>query len=1160
MPPQLSQLHPSIETSLKDPTFSDPYLSAPLDPDEADFRSSAIRLTPVPDGASSPCPSSDLHGAPSLDTASVDQSAFQPDNSNPSVLSPGDELLSNPSARGSPNPGHGMTGLNLSLNPAELSNWQPDQAMSHNTPDSIQLSSPQPILPSAQLLSPILTDNPSPTSDVTSHSFCPGSDALLSPESTQNLPPLITSPVSDALSVHMDPDSARARSPIVMVESVSRGDSPVRGANYSRRPSSAYLSPGDLDSDDDDEMDDGLSVVSRTADGSWVRDTTTGQAGVDPTSRGDTLVPSPNEMEAHRELGEKNAVIYSWTASVSEATSEAGGDEFLGVEDRSRKHRPGNRRRAKSAGDPSLQQDYFNYRSQFDDPSLPGPGVLVQEKSDDEESSEFELGSGSGSESPVASVFQAREDEMNHDSNIPFLNQPNPEDEEPLPSQFIRVRPWQDPARDPFPKATKMQPHNSSAAMMEFQRRARELDTASRFATWGTRNLSQVEVNGIIGGDSLERLSIGDADKGKKQERRSSLRNFLPRSTSPLKRQRSEATLNNAASGGDGVVQDDQNQAGLQRKTSTSSHRRKLSLGKPSRSPSLSAGGAMAAIAGGMASIGSGTRLSPGPSSRPTWPRGRSKSEIPLPAAPGLMDLMTSHGGPPVANPGYSATPRQSTDPEPVRNDAGGEDEEDDDEEGLVMEFPVQPNLPVPTLEGFKTQITQLNPRLTPVLLERLAKEQLCRYKKLVDHKSTHARVAGTHSCTSGNYCVGQGGEAKTLPPRMNAQDSDAAQTQFQIAGHGHDTTTDADIQILGGEGTVTAAQFPAGVPLPPVERLPAEFECPICFKVKKFQKPSDWSKHVHEDVQPFTCTFPRCNEPKSFKRKADWVRHENERHRQLEWWTCTLPDCHHTCYRKDNFVQHLVREHKMTEPKGKKASKTRGNDPVEGQQFWDLVEQCRQETTKSPRDEPCRFCGNVCSSWKKLTVHLAKHMEQLALPVLGLIQERDILPIHTNSSPAAIPSSIAPLTDHHPVQFGQSNSYSGSSTVHFNPVFTPSVTTPQDGLLSAEPEAMNPYEEMASEQFLHPGVEHHSPLHQNSVTYPPPFNVNPRPRTPNSIPDVNVYSPNPGKEEMEPVYDSQGPMYMSPTTEGEYSYPDPMATSLSYDSGVRNHMQNHYA
>jgi hypothetical protein len=117
-------------------------------------------------------------------------------------------------------------------------------------------------------------------------------------------------------------------------------------------------------------------------------------------------------------------------------------------------------------------------------------------------------------------------------------------------------------------------------------------------------------------------------------------------------------------------------------------------------------------------------------------------------------------------------------------------------------------------------------------------------------------------------------------------------------------------------EGNVAPAAFPSGVPLPPVKRLPAEFECPLCFKVKKFYKPSDWTKHVHEDVQPFTCTFPNCGEPKSFKRKADWVRHENERHRQLENWTCQIADCNHTCYRKDNFVQHLVREHKIAEPR----------------------------------------------------------------------------------------------------------------------------------------------------------------------------------------------------------------------------------------------------
>src|SRR5690606_37638720 len=90
---------------------------------------------------------------------------------------------------------------------------------------------------------------------------------------------------------------------------------------------------------------------------------------------------------------------------------------------------------------------------------------------------------------------------------------------------------------------------------------------------------------------------------------------------------------------------------------------------------------------------------------------------------------------------------------------------------------------------------------------------------------------------------------------------------------------------------------LPAGIPVPPVSSFtnPVTFECPICFKLKKFAKPSDWSKHVHEDLQPFTCTYKACTnpradakaEPKSFKRKADWVRHENEKHRKLEWWTC---------------------------------------------------------------------------------------------------------------------------------------------------------------------------------------------------------------------------------------------------------------------------------
>lgn len=56
---------------------------------------------------------------------------------------------------------------------------------------------------------------------------------------------------------------------------------------------------------------------------------------------------------------------------------------------------------------------------------------------------------------------------------------------------------------------------------------------------------------------------------------------------------------------------------------------------------------------------------------------------------------------------------------------------------------------------------------------------------------------------------------------------------------------------------------------------------------------------------------------------------------------------------------------------------------------IWAIVERCRQDTTKQPKDEPCRFCGNICNSWKKLTVHLAKHMEQISMPILPLVEQK---------------------------------------------------------------------------------------------------------------------------------------------------------------------------
>jgi hypothetical protein len=58
---------------------------------------------------------------------------------------------------------------------------------------------------------------------------------------------------------------------------------------------------------------------------------------------------------------------------------------------------------------------------------------------------------------------------------------------------------------------------------------------------------------------------------------------------------------------------------------------------------------------------------------------------------------------------------------------------------------------------------------------------------------------------------------------------------------------------------------------------------------------------------------------------------------------------------------------------------------------IWAIVESCRRDAVKQPKNEPCRFCGNICTSWKKLTVHLAKHMEQISMPILPLVSQKQL-------------------------------------------------------------------------------------------------------------------------------------------------------------------------
>ncbi|KAJ5339130.1 Zinc finger C2H2 [Penicillium brevicompactum] len=1033
----------------------DPYLSTTCDPEEISFQASAIRLTPSLGSPHSNGPGSSPHD-PTVQTSYLD--AYE----------------SNISACASPLSDVFVEPREIELDSGS-SSWRDDSFSSYKSGASAPGPAWSPPMAPSAFQFPNAEHNPVTSTTLTG----PGSNGVQTNSQpglgVYNLEPARLAPSVDQESNGLDPGATRGRSPVFKITKFTRGDSPEGGASHQRRPSqsTAHLSAGPNGLEDEDEENEPEPVLptssKRESDGTWLRDPATNLAGIGPASRGDEYVPSPNDVHVHRVREERNEDITSWSVCVSQANSEAGTPS----PPQPRPHIP-RRLRARSTGDhPLKQEDYFNLQTRTMDRPFLGPGVLVHESSDELSENESV---GTYSNETSAEV----DDPERYDRSTPEVYSsltPTKADES------IRLYPWHDPPRDSAPRTHAMQPDSSTDAMIAFEKRVRDLETASLAATVDNNSIFNVTT-------SFENFSLGERGNREQPKKRTSLlKRPFQQASSMLKRQASEMSLSQSS-----TYPPLQRDAEDQQLKQSYTPRNPFSNRRHSRSPSLS--NALMAMTSQIASVGgsqSVQAVSPAPSPNPErsslnlpqFPgRGRSRSEIPRPTSPGLINLMTAHGGPPVPN---ITSPRVSSDADQTPGstflgpDAGGvEDEHDADasnNKGLVMDFPAIQSLPVPTLEGFKSQIMQLNPRLEPALIHRLAHEQDRRFKVLVGLQQKHAHAVANHSCKSGNFCFALGGKETPLQDTKAPAETKAGQNQFHVSNftNGHEQG------YAIGEGTVAAAQFPPGVPLPPVSRLPARFECPICFQVKTFTKPSDWSKHVQEDVHPFTCTFPHCTEPKSFKRKADWVRHENEKHRHLEWWTCAFPDCSHTCYRKDNFVQHLVREHKMPEPKTKKGTtEPNGRRDQNVERIWQKVEECRHETKQAPQSEPCRFCGNVCSEWRKLSVHLGKHLEQLAMPVLRL----------SKPSSAPIPADegrSAPLASY---ETSLQPQYATQNTILDHSI---------SGIeLSTEPESMT---ESLDYPYLGAGLPlaQAHPLHQNS-TYPPPYAA-PRPRSPE--PDV---------------------------------------------------------
>ena len=827
---------------------------------------------------------------------------------------------------------------------------------------------------------------------------------------------------------------ALAQSPLVTVSDWGRGAVPptqsierTLSPDTRRRSPSIRSTPGDL-------MPGTPNDAFPTFNDQWAGNTSSMRQGLGPEHRPQTAIESVNQLANRREEQERNQAVDTWLdhnadEAFQPAPTEAPVADYPGA-------------------DPNAEDDGIPLGDQTENKYEPGQTYY----------------------NPGGGEFTPEDIEIIR-SNQNWANAP-------------RIHAITND------RSPRYQPQTAQAAMAHYERLCRDTESiVSVTATVGTArrrslpSIADLDVDGLSG-NILKRLTISRTEPRKHSGSSffSGFRTLVRKPSSTLKR-----SLSNHDETGftEGENEKQDNTPHLAPPPRTSSWGKKQT---PNITTALlSVGQSVAAVGAGQAHSRSGsvsatstTSKSPfgGLSVKTTLRRPRSKSDLPrpggksatgsIPSHSTLADLWKRTGGPPVATLATSAMPTSGPPSANVADLEDDDEDDDDDEDGGVKAQAgnIIDSVP-PTFEGFKSYIYHLNPSVPTYLADRIAHQQLIRYKTLLNLKLKHIKQG--RSCTSGPLCIALGGSAHIFDQKGETR--------------AHDLLISPDSDLTPIEGVISQESFPQDIPMPPTSSLPAELECQLCFQSRKFQKPSDWTKHVHEDVQPFTCTWERCKDPKIFKRKADWVRHENEGHRHLEWWKCDVDDCAHVCYRRDNFLQHLVREHKLEEPRVKtKAALKRagGGDPV-----WQRVERCHEGTGARALDEPCRFCGRTFPTWKKLTVHLAKHMEQISLPILRLVAAREV-----NADTVISPVQDPPMP-YPPLPIGPDNAnslYSAGGYGNGNHGQQMGMESFQDGQPAAYdfPSASTSFQDSYLSQFGPPLNGNMDPASAGGVAYDP--------------------------------------------------------------------------
>lgn len=846
----------------------------------------------------------------------------------------------------------------------------------------------------SQLISPMLTNTPYSDNEPDDSLFPTGLMHLSTASGTGALPqgtrlaiPEQTFQPTPAISQDENSSTGTLLSrrptpgPRIDVSFVSRGDSPrrdehrARGRSWSRtsqRSNNSLLSAprnpleDSSSSESDISEEGGPSDTLRPVQPPRSRrnsDTGDGNStGFSPQNRTDEeLVASVNELAIDRSAAEKNNFVKDWLSNskASSDVEDSTNQGSLAQTGSSTRHRQ--RRRAHSALASTEAHSGIGLGLGIN------PGLLMEEARD---FSSYEDSSGSyRSYSPPISPKQLPQDHESQPDTHMGPASVNGDTLGSLPS----------PAGTRFEDDSKSGQFGYTAkeAMYRLEERSKPFDAMSRRATWGSkrtvhsRRMSAGDAESIRSRHTMMSILRNEIVDTSDKTPRPSLFSTLRRSSSNIKqrfkRHQSEDSSVDKPKPNHGK-KDSLGDINISSRSPILGRSPSKSFLKSTKSPPPSVGSAFVAMAGLSTTIGGANSLER--STRDHVGRNRSKSEIPSGVRPpGFVNQMRTQLSRGEASVSPLLTPG-------LDNNLQNSELNGANTQQLSPAHRVQVDTSrclVPQSadeEGFRRQIYDLNPQIDITLASHIVKAQMKRYQTLTDKIAAHKSAVLEGSCKSHTRCVGRGGK----PQYSNGLTQSNGEMEFAL---------------------------PPLIPTPPVTHFPVELECPICNEVKKFNKPSDWTKHVHEDIQPFTCTFPECDPQNSlFVRKADWVRHENEKHRHLESWKCNQPDCSHVCHRRDNFVQHLVREHKV--PQAKTKSRASNATTVGGTRNLDgnlkdeslklLVESCHHYTAKVTAEEPCRFCGNISGEWSELSRHLAKHLEQIALPILEMEEIRSKL------------------------------------------------------------------------------------------------------------------------------------------------------------------------